>query len=292
MAEQMALKDILSDAKPAEPQKPAGEGAEKPAGETPPERVTSYRKEWRERELDDRAAGEGKTRDPVTGQFVPKEPEKKDDKPKEPEKKAELAKPPRQELTDKERAFLATAQEERRKRQDLERRLAEQEKAKPKEPEKGFWDDPEGAVAKFREEISAVRGEMSSQIMATRLATAEAIARTRHEDFEEKINTFAEIVKTTPGLAQQWLAAPDPAEFAYRVGKTHKELAEAGNIDALREKMEKEIRLKLEDELKAKYEALAKERAALPGSLSNAHAAPQQRPVWNGPTSLKDLLKD
>jgi len=126
----------------------------------------------------------------------------------------------------------------------------------------------------------------------TRLQTAEVIARSKYPDFDEKIAVFGEVLQQNPVLHAQWLQSPDPAEFAYRAGKNHKELQEAGDIDSLRAKIEKETRIKIEAEMKAKAEELEKERAKIPPSLSDVRGATTQatRPVWNGPTPLNDIL--
>jgi hypothetical protein len=193
-------------------------------------------------------------------------------------------------MTEKEKAFLRAAQEERQKRQALEAELARlrQPQGQPEQP-KAFWDDPEGALKRHQEEVRA-------ETTNARLNTAEIIARSRHPDFDEKVAEFAELVKSTPGLAQQWLAAPDPAEFAYVTGKNHLMLKNVGSLDALTEKVRKEteakVRTQVEAEFKAKAEALAKEREALPPSLNDTRGgAGTSRPIYNGPTPLADILK-
>lgn len=302
--EQMSLEGILHDEKPA-PREPAAEPAKEPAAEAPAEpkepaaeRPQSKRKQWADKEQD----AQGLVRDPATGQFVAKEepaaePPKKDaaaePAKQEPAKTAAVTAAP-QELNEKEKAFLRGMQEERAKRQDLERRLAaiEAGKTPPAEPAKTFWDSPDEALAKHRQEIEQVG-------LNTRLQTAEMIARSRHPDFDEKVTVFRKILNEAPGggvaIATQWLASPDPAMFAYNVGKNHMELQQAGNLDALRAQIEKEteakVRSKVEAEMKAKAEALEKERAALPGSLSDARSSGVNRPVWGGPPPLDDVLK-
>ena len=211
-------------------------------------------------------------------------------KPKVEVKPAETAKPVQEELTPKERAAFAKAADETRKRQALEIRIRELEaKQAPAstEPPKTFWDDPEGALNRQKQEVQ-------SAIVSTKLQTSEAIARSRHKDFDEKVAKFGELAQSTPGLAQQMISAPDPAEFAYRTAANHIALQEAGGLDAMRQKIEEETRVKvraeLEVELKDKADALAKERAALPGSLSDAPSKGNIRPVWSGPTAMDDIL--
>lgn len=309
MADQMEFDDILKDELPP-PEKPEPEAAPEPeakteaAPEPKQERVQSRRKQWQDKEMDAR----GLRRDPETGQFVPKDApvEAKTDEPKpeakpeakteaKPEQAKEPEKPaaPQQEMTEKERAFLKAMHEERQKRQELERRLQAIEAAKaqagaPAEAPKTFWDDPEGALARHQESIRR-------EALNARLQVSETLARKAHADFDEKVDTFGQLIQTTPGLRERWLASPDPAEFAYTVAKNHMEFQAVGSLDAMREKIAKEtelrVRAQIEAELKAKAEALAKERAALPPSLSEARSTGQpNRPVWNGPTPFDEII--
>jgi BMFP domain-containing protein YqiC len=279
-----SLDDVLSEEKPVETV------VEAPVVETadPVERTISKREEHREKEY----AAQG--RDPETGKFVPKEEPKEEVKaePKvEPKVEAKVDPKPVPQFTDKEKALLRAAQAERDKRQELERRLAALEANKPQEPEKTFWDDPEGKLKKQQDELQALREEIRQMMVGTKMQTAESLARYKYQDFDEKIQIFTELAQTTPGLGQQLLSAPDPAEFAYRTATAHKQLTEAGSIENLRASIEKEVRAKIEGELKAKEEELRKQRANLPPSLSDARGARVNKPVWNGPTPLDTVLK-
>ena len=290
-----SLDDVLSD-KPEKPaEKPvqtelAIEDTAPAKEEAKVERSTSLRKEHLKKEY----IAQG--RDPETGQFVPAKEEPTKAAPEKaapaPEKAPEKpAAPPAQELTEKERAAFAAAASERRKRQDLERQLAEVRKTQQPitEQAKAFWDDPEAHFKTAEERMQQIARE-------THLKTAEMLARARYKDFDDKIAAFAEIVQQTPGLAHQWLADADPAEFAYRLGKNHIDLQQAGSLDKLRAEIETKARAdertKVEAEFKAKQEAAAKQRAELPPTLSDVRgAAMQHTPVWTGPTPLSDVLK-
>lgn len=300
----MELDEILNDEMPAPVKEaPAEEpAADAPAAQEPKiERVQSREKAWEDKEQ----AARGRVRDPATGQFVAKEEAaaaepKKDAEPAKAAApaKEEPAKPaaavPQQEFTEKEKAFLRAAQEERGKRQELERRLAAMEAGKtqpdkPVEAAKTFWDDPDGA-------LKAHEQRLEQQSTNARLQTAEFLARQKHPDFDAKVAAFREVLSTAQGphqaaLVQQWIAAQDPAEFAYSFGKNHLELQQVGSIDGLRAQIEKETRLKVEAEMKEKSDKLERERAALPPSLSDARNAGGNRPVYAGPTSLDDILK-
>jgi len=274
-----SLSDILSDAPAAAPavepshSAPAPEAPKEPAPPTEPAK----------------AAAPAEPARGADGKFVAKQPEAPAE-PKAPEKQPEPPKQP--EMTEKERALLRAAEDERRKRQALEQELARLRPQTPAgEPEKPkqFWDDPDGALKAHEQRIA----QREVQLV---LNTTERIARSKYTDFDDQVAEFAELVKATPGLAQQWLSSADPAEFAYRTGKNHKMLKEAGNIDALKEKIAKEtearVRAQVEAEFKAKQDALEKERAALPPSLSDVRGAPAQpaKPVWSGPTPLDAIL--
>jgi len=274
----MSMEDVLDD-KEESPREETPEPEAKPEAPEPEvksEGVSSKRAEFQAKEFDAQAEGMGKVRDPVTGQFV--------EKPKEEKPEAKEVKAPeasfKEEFSEKEKALLAAARDERAKRQELERRLKELET--PKE-NKTFWDAPE-------EHLQSFRNELQGMITKTRLDTLESIARERHKDFDENVQEFAKVLQQTPGMQSQWLAAPDPAEYAYRVGKNHRELQEVGNLDALRAKIEKETRLRIEAELKEKEVQKQRQAASLPGSLSEVHGANPTKPVWSGPSSLDDII--
>jgi len=272
MSEQMSLGGILDGSPPPAPEPaPAVEPAapEPQAAETAPAPVAK----------EAIPATEERPRGP-DGKFLPKEaaPVAETQPPPKP------AAPQQEQLTPRERAAIAQAMDERRKRQEFERRLKELESTKPVEPPKAFWDDPEGALKNFEQRIEGVA-------VTTKLNTAETIARSKHQDFDEKVAVFADVLGKTPGLHQQWLNSPDPAEFAYQLGKNHLELQQVGSMDAMRAQIEKETRLKVEAEFKAKAEAEAKQRAAIPGSLSQARGVGgSNTPVWDGPPSLDSVL--
>jgi hypothetical protein len=284
----MDLDDVLSEPKEREPdpvEKVIQEGEE---------RVTSRRAEWRNKELDARAEGEGKVRDPVTGQFVPKEPKeepKPEVKAEEPKPEPKVEKQEQQEFTPKERALLATAQEERRKRQELEQQLAQyRQQQPPAEAPKPFWDDPDNALKARDEQINATRQEFAQTIFRQRLEFTEELARVKYPDYNEVVEVFKEVASQAPGLVQQCMASQNPAEFAYKLGKHHKEMREVGSVDAYKQKLEKELRLKVEAELKEKYEKEMKARQELVPSLSDARSTQSNKAVWGGPTPLDSVL--
>ena len=260
--EQLKLDEILTEPKPEDELKEAEvDGSQ------------DVRRRHKEKEA--KAVEEGKK---------PKEASKEE----KPEPKKE-EKPVAPQATDKERAYYAAAMDERRKRQALEARLTELQ-TKPKEAgeKKTFWDDPEAALDTFRKQTMAAS---RLEALNTRINTSELIARSKYQDFDEKVEIFKELMGQNPGLHQQFMGSPDPGEFVYKTAKFHKDLQGAGNIDNLRAQIEKETRIKIEAELKEKEGKLKKEREALPGTLSDARGTKQQAVVWSGPSALDDILK-
>lgn len=300
MSERMSLEGILSGEKPAPAEKPKEELKIPVLGETleiPPEpdkqeTNRSLRKEAQKREY----AAQGRDAD---GRFISKEepkpeeakaPPKAEEKPKEDVK---AASPTQEEMTPKEKAAFTKAADETRKRQALELKIKEMEAraAAPPAPTEGpkpFWEDPEGHFARLR-------NENRQMAINTRLQTSEMIARQRHEDFDEKIAIFQALVEANPGLIQPLLQSIDPAEHAYKLAANHKAVTDAGGVDKLIEKARAEERVKVAAELKEKADKAAaeaaRERAALPGSLSDTKGTSGTKAVWAGPTSLEDILK-
>mgnify|MGYP001598813420 CR=1 FL=1 len=213
---------------------------------------------------------------------------KKPQKP-EPTQEREEKKPAAPQSTDKERAYYASAMDERRKRQALEAELA-QLKASAAAPaaapaeKKTFWDDTEAALEELKKNTPR-------EANVSRLSTSELIARSKYQDFDEKVVIFQELMAQNPGLYPQFAQAPDPGEFVYKTAKFHKDLQQAGNMGNLRAQIESEVRVKVETELKEKEAKLKRERDALPGTLSDARGTKQQAVAWGGPPSLEDVLK-
>jgi len=72
-----------------------------------------------------------------------------------------------------------------------------------------------------------------------------AAARERHADFDEFEGEFKRAIAANPQLGMQADASHDPAEFAYRTGKTLREMQGVGSLDELRTKIAAEERAKI-----------------------------------------------
>jgi len=99
--------------------------------------------------------------------------------------------------------------DERRKRRAAEERLHRQ--GRDGAGGARFRDDPEGY-------LQALKGQVAAEIATVRVDAAENAARGRYRDYDVKVRAFARAAAADPGLVAAMRAAPDPAEFAYRLG--------------------------------------------------------------------------
>lgn len=165
----------------------------------------------------------------------------------------------------------AAVLDERRKRQELERKLAELEAAKaedkPQRPD--VFADPDGAFGHVEQTL---RQEMARQIHSTRLELSQEMMRTVYQDYDELESEFVDMAKDNPVLLQDLQQSANPAKFAYETAKKAREAAELKDVDKMRAKIEAELRAELEAQIKAESEQsqakTAQKREALTPSLA------------------------
>ena len=191
--------------------------------------------------------------------------------------------------SEEDRIPVSAIQDERRKRQELERRLQEyeaklQQLSNPPQPAPDMFENPEGWQTHFGQTIQQQAAEQAS-LNAT-LNTSEMLARDKFDDFEEMKASFLELAAQNPTLAQQALSDPHPWRKAYQIAKTHTTMQQVGatDIDSLRA----QIRAELEAELKAQAPTPAVD---IPQTLATAQSGRTAVPPPNAPPSLQDLLK-
>lgn len=199
-------------------------------------------------------------------------------------------------------------EDERRKRQDLERQLQDlttrfqsqppaQQSPQPTPAERPQrpdpWIDPEGAMAWDRQEID-------NQMFNTRVAMSRELMMAK-PDFLETEALFLQVAQHNPHLKAQLRAHPLPAQFAYEQGRRLRALQEIGDDPtAYRTRIEEEIRAKLAQEPQdgqgnpsppvAPQPSVP--RTPAPKSLAGT---PSQQPRdsrgrYAGPASLDDIL--
>lgn len=187
--------------------------------------------------------------------------------------------------------------DERRKRQELEKQVREltqrMQQQPPQEQQKPDWfTDPETAAEYLQREVQR-------QIFEDRVHRSEETMLEKYPDYAEKRDLFAEAAAQDPILAQRLVKHPNPAKFAYDVGKKIALQRDIGdNPDAYRQKIEAEILKKYGIDPNGQAAQPQQPRATaapVPRSLAKEASAPARAPngrfvPTNGPTPLEDLI--
>jgi DNA repair exonuclease SbcCD ATPase subunit len=134
-----------------------------------------------------------------------------------------------------DRVPIAAIHDERRKRQELERRVAEyeaklQQLQNPPQPAPDMFENPEGWQNHFGGQIKQQAAQEAS--FNSLLNTSEMLCRDKYEDFEEAKTKFMELAEANPVLAQQALGDPHPWRKAYTLVKNHEKMEALGATDA------------------------------------------------------------
>lgn len=131
--------------------------------------------------------------------------------------------------------------DERRKRQELERKLADLEsqrspkKQEPQADPPDWYADPEQAAQRMQ-------FEMNNRLYQAAVYQSEKVMKSQHDDYDAVAAVFAEVATADPNLARQLFEHPFPAEFAYQTGKRIQLLREIGDDPlAYRAKLKAEI---------------------------------------------------
>lgn len=196
---------------------------------------------------------------------------------------------------------LKAHEDERKKRQELERRLAEYERQiqQPKQqppPPPDWIADPEGAAERMRLELA-------EQHYRFRVDTGFELLRERYADLDEVTDFFASVARQDPRLAAQVRDHPNPVKFAYDMGRKIKAMQEIGSDpDAYRKRLEDEVRAKVLAEMGqqpvegGELKPVPQKSLPAPVPKSLARDVSQQPRAsngqWAGPKSLSDILGD
>jgi hypothetical protein len=186
-----------------------------------------------------------------------------------------------EEAKEKDSWQYAAYKDEKQKRQDLERRLAELEAEKqPVQELPDVLDDQQGFV-------NSMRAEMQQMNMQNRMEISRSMMMDAKPDYEAKEAAFIELARENPMLADQARNHPNPARFAYEQATKAEQFAQMQDVDSYKAKIEAEIRAKLESEFKAKQEQEVAKTQSITPSLANAPAADSDAHV---PDTLESLL--
>lgn len=175
--------------------------------------------------------------------------------------------------------------EERRKRQEYERRLAEFEKQQAEaKPKPNLFEDPEQWEKALEERTRSLVADAEAKAEARYLAMVEAAARSRYTDFDQYVQVFAEAARETPALIHEARAAADPADFAYQTGKRLSLVKEAGSLEELIRQAE------ARGEERARQSLQAKPKPEIPESLTDIAGGGDKAARIGPPPSLSELV--
>lgn len=177
-------------------------------------------------------------------------------------------------------------QDERRKRQEAEQRIAALEQqlqslqtpAEPPAPPPSIWEDEQG----FGQHLV---GQATSQAsFNAKLDMSEMLASQAHEDFDEMKARFIEMMDANPSLQQQALSARHPWEKAYQIAKNAAKMEALGAVDVT------DLEAKLREQIKAELEAQQPAApAVLPVSLADNQSSRGVAAGWQ-PTPFEELF--
>lgn len=219
-------------------------------------------------------------------------PESAPDTPEKPEDGATAEKTDAPAASEEKHVPLAALQDERQKRQALERQFEAfrqevtqaHQRETPKPPD--MFEDPEGYLRHMEQSFDE---KLISRVMGM----AEAQSRATHGDFDEALAAFGDAVRANPVLSHQLRQAAHPGEFAYQVGKQALMMREIGDPEAFGQKRfdagYEKAKAEFEPRLK-ELEAKLTEQAAPPNLGGERSAGDRSGPAWAGPESLEEMF--
>lgn len=193
-------------------------------------------------------------------------------------------------------------EDERKKRQEIERRFTDLERRlndmmQPKEqaqPQQAPdpWADPEAAMTYQRNELQSA---FARQMYETRVALSSEILRAQKSDFDEVVAEFVQHAQRDPGLHNAVLNHPNPAAFAYQQGQRIRFLNEVGNDPAAyKAKLREEVMAEMgQGQQPAVAQQSSSPALAPPKSLAATTSAQPRNnkgQFASGPASLDDIL--
>jgi len=158
--------------------------------------------------------------------------------PEEPTEGVEEGVPPAPEKPQATIPYAALA-DERAKRQELERQLAEMQK----EPEEkvDFLEDPDRWQQQQEQRLQQMEQKLEQTARTKFIQMTENAARQKHTDYDDVVTDFLETAQANPSLMEAMVNAPDPAEYAYQAALNIRTLKESGgNLQGVVEKAKQE----------------------------------------------------
>jgi hypothetical protein len=197
--------------------------------------------------------------------------------------------PPAEPVNQLPQEDFAALKDERRKRQELERRLQamEQQLSAPRQqqPPVDFWDNPQSFMDERLNQLgSQLLEQWDQRQKVERLNISEQAAKGKYPDWNEAYEAFAQAVQANPRLAHEMAQAVDPGEFAYRKGKTAIEIQKVGSVD--------ELRAQIRAELEAEARKVIQPTHQLPSTTAaDGSVGGRAGPEWGGPQPLSQIIR-
>lgn len=180
--------------------------------------------------------------------------------------------------------------DERRKRQELEQRLAAKEE-KTERPD--IFDDQEAFAAsildQFRQEQAAKDAEKVNDIANQ----SEAKYRKDVGDaaFEETYAKFAQLAEGNPKLVEQARSAADPYKVVFDTVAKAAKLARLENVDDIEAQIRADLTETIRAELTEELKAQSQKTSNISPSLANTPASGSVGAnSWTGPTPLESVF--
>lgn len=206
-------------------------------------------------------------------------------------------------LSERERAFLASVQDERSRRQEAEKRFNDLEQQiqtlqqsqtqneQDLEPEPDPYLDTENYL---KTQLEKFQERFQTQNFETRVDISQEMMRQIHQDYDEVESVFVQAANQNPALAAQMMQHPNPAKFAYETGKSLKFQQEIGSDpEAYKNNLRDKLKLEILEEFKAEQAKAnqANASAQRPTSLADASSSGNRKgPEPETHTPLDDLL--
>lgn len=187
---------------------------------------------------------------------------------------------------------LETVIAERRKRQELEARIAQMEQQRNEVPAPDPIEDPEAFVS-FQDQ------KRQAERLQDRIAMSEQLVRTQvgEDEYVKAETAFADEVQRNPALAVELRNHPNPAKFAYDTGKAALDRQEIGDPREFAAKQVAEALAKQEASIADTVAKQVQEQLEkfMPKSLADnasAETRSTQTPAFDGPTPLSSIIPE
>lgn len=162
--------------------------------------------------------------------------------------------------------------DEKRKRQDLEKRLEALERPKGEDERLSFDDDPDAAIQQLEK-----RAETKAFLRVIELSRD--VMRDAKEDYDDMEKQFVELAKEDQSLIAKMQASANPAKFAYDTAKKHLFMQEVSDPVAYEAKVREKVLAELKAETAKKKPPSLTKTASAGGTKSST-----------GDESLGDIL--